>query len=132
MRKKNDSYYLEILNNELKDSRLILNEEIEMQNDFIESKISDYPFLKPSFQELNDLKNELKTFKMNSQKQNDERNLSEFIKKVNTNYKIKFEFNSIKTNLTDSLYFKVLENDLLKAEYLLNKTFIEKHCNFVE
>jgi hypothetical protein len=45
---------------------------------------------------------------------------------------MKFEFNSTKKNINDSLYSKILEIDLLKSEYLMNRTFIEKHCNIVE
>ncbi len=133
--KKSENVYVEMLNSELNDSKDFLTENINQIKYAIEYKVSDYPYLKSSYDSLKIANDRIDYVILHSADiKKDKSILNKLKKEIETNSKLSFIFKSLtlKNGFDEKLYLKIVELDLLKAKYKLNVNYFEKHCNIVQ
>lgn len=131
---KSESVYLELLNSELNDSKVFLNENANQIIPAIESIVSDFPYLKTSFDSLMTTNTRIDyAISHSSNMKNNKEFLHKLKSNLETNYKLSFSFKSLslEKDFDENLYLKIVEVDLLKAKYKINEIYFRKYCNIV-
>jgi hypothetical protein len=132
--KKQEKIYTEILYNELNESKSFIQNQIIQQESYIESKVSDFPYLKSSNDSLKKLKLEIENFEhKNRIYQKDSLTILKFKKKIELKSNQTFELESvkIKSEIENRIFNKLFELDMTKMKYKLNESYIATKCNIV-
>lgn len=133
--KKSENVYGEILNSELNDSKDFLTVNVNQIKSAIEYKVSDYPYLKSSYDSLNIINDRIDYIILHSAEVKKDKSILNKLKSdLETNFKLSLIFKSLtlKNGFDEKLYFKIVELDLLKAKYKLNESYFKKHCKIVQ